>query len=144
MRPFEFTPKRCALHAALTCAMALASTGVGAEQVAGEQNKAMAETVVKERAQERWVLLLNGDLEGAYAFTTPSYRAATPYKQYRGTFGGAIRWKKATIEAVTCEETRCTVGVDVAYTHPRLRMESTRRVEERWLLREGEWWHLPS
>lgn len=127
-----------------TVILAALSLCAPAGALAGEADTEATEATVETRAVERWSALLEGDLETAYAFTTPGYRAATPYRQYRGTFGGAVRWKNATVKTVSCDGSRCTVDVDVDYEHARLGFESTRRMEERWLLREGEWWYLPS
>jgi hypothetical protein len=100
----------------------------------------MAEEIVAERAQARWDALLQGDVATVYGFTSPAYRSGISQNRFRARFGGAVRWTKAEVHEVTCEEDRCRVVVLVSYRAARERMENTRPIEETWIHSEGEWW----
>ncbi|MBK1672614.1 hypothetical protein CKO35_04735 [Ectothiorhodospira shaposhnikovii] len=120
------------------------ATGCAGWQPAPEQS---AEERVAQRAQERRDALLAGDLEKAYSYLTPGYRANNSLPRYRARFGGAVSWKDASVRSVTCqEEDACTVTVMLTYRVAMPRMdayENQRPMEERWVRVDGDWWHLP-
>jgi hypothetical protein len=98
------------------------------------------EEVVHERAQQRWDALLSGDIERAYGFITPAYRATRSLALYRARFGAAVQWNDATVQSVECEAERCRVVVNLSYRLIRQRMENTRPMDEVWVFSEGNWW----
>jgi hypothetical protein len=119
-------------------AAALALSGCG--QDAPTVDDRAPEEIVHERAQQRWDALLSGDIERAYGFITPAYRATRSLELYRARFGGAIQWNDATVQSVECEPERCKVVVNLSYRLIRQRMENTRPMDEAWIFSEGNWW----
>lgn len=104
---------------------------------------AKPEDVVAKRAQARWSALLAGNLEEAYGYLLPSYRAVTTVGQYRGRFGAAVSWTGAKVHSVSCSEPgRCEVRVIVS-AKPILRLrpgqEISTTADEVWLLEDGVW-----
>jgi hypothetical protein len=102
-----------------------------------------AEDVVRERAQARWNALVERDWKTAYPFLTPGYRAIVPLKRYGNQFSGPLQWEGAKVHEVKCEETRCTVNMEITFRmmvpgHTD-RVSST-FVDEVWVLEEGQWY----
>ena len=104
---------------------------------------------VVDRAQARWTALLAGDLETAYGYYSPGFRSSTSVVD----FGIAWRTRKVRYSSVTytehaCEDTRCTVSFDVVFkvNRPVPGMEvweSRSRIDDTWVLTDGQWWYLP-
>jgi hypothetical protein len=98
------------------------------------------EEIVAERAQGWADALLEGNLQGAYEFTSPSYRQFASVGRYNARIQGAARWTKADVDTVTCEPEVCTVRIWVEYSVPQLGVEARRPRDYRWVLSEGAWW----
>jgi len=116
----------------------------------GEVKKDLpAETIVKERASERWKLLIEGRFESVYKFQTPEYRKVFSFKQFRRGFGGLNFWTKAEVENVICtEECIATVKVYVRIKPGRWGevIESSQIMKEKWVRSTNlnEWFYLSS
>jgi len=104
----------------------------------GEQRS--SEDIVRERAQG-WVdALLQKDLEGAYAFTSPVYRQSSRPGVYHARVSGAASWTGAEVNRVTCEQDTCTVRVLISYAVAHMKVSNTRPMDYTWVQHEGEWW----
>ena len=79
----------------------------------GVESVEPAEKIVKKRAEERWALVIDGRLESAYEYLTPSYRKAVPYNHYRRKIKGVGVWEKAQVDAVSCTEDTCAVTLKI-------------------------------
>jgi hypothetical protein len=121
-------------------AAAAALSGLGCSSLGPAAVERTPEEIVTERAAARWSALLRGDTATAYQYLSPAYRAVVSPELYRGRFGGGIRWRE--IEAVTadCAAERCDVGVVVKYEAPRWKIVNSRKLEEVWILVDGQWW----
>ncbi|XSG84295.1 MAG: hypothetical protein ACPW60_11220 [Methylohalobius sp. ZOD2] len=114
--------------------------GLGSKSVEGR---------VAQRAQARWDSLVEGDLKTAYEYLSPGYRQAKSFERYqRGILGVGI-WQGAKVDKVVCERPevcKVTVQVSSRLVVPRVGtpMESTSPVYERWILEDGQWWHVPN
>ena len=110
---------------------------------------ATPEERVLERAQQRWDLVLAGDIEGAYQFLSPGQRSAFSLENYQFKLAQArVRWLSAEAQGATCGEEVCTarieVGIRLVSPAPGVRnFEIDRPVEERWVKVNGEWWFVP-
>jgi hypothetical protein len=103
-------------------------------------DKRPAEEIVRERAQERLDLLMAKDVEAAYQYTTPGYRATTSAQVFALRVGGVPSWTEAKVDTVTCEEEICQVKTLISYEIKRLKMQNTRPMDEKWLKSDGEWY----
>lgn len=126
------TPARSALLAA-----ALAATLAGCAGLPGGD----ATTVVQERAQTRWNALVAGQIDKAYTYTAPSFRAITPYDSYRSSFGSGASWLGAEVLDVRCEPERCEVDVRLRIQLPARSVGPvTTDAKEVWIRENGQWW----
>jgi hypothetical protein len=101
--------------------------------------------VVSERASARWATLMKGDLETAYSYTSPDYRAVVTLQQYKGRIGSIVEWKLARVKDVSYDEpTVASVKMEVTYRY-RMRsageVESVQILDEKWLYKDGNWWY---
>lgn len=101
------------------------------------------EELVAERAQERLDLLVAGEIERSYAFTTPGYRSARTWQNYAGNWVGSSMWVSATVTKTDCGDLepaiRCEVVVSVVFKAARMDVLET-YVREIWLSLDGEWY----
>lgn len=127
--------RKCALGTALAAAM-LAGCASLAPTTPEEQ--------VRARATERWQALVAYQMDKAYAFTTPAYRAVTSFERDRARYGSAVQWLGAEVIRVNCEPEKCIVRVriDVKPIVPGLGRKTTlsTHADETWLLVDGQWW----
>ncbi len=103
-----------------------------------------AEAIVAQRAEQRWAAMIDGDLEKAWEFTQPGYRAIVKQKDYRKRFGAAGQWKSVQIHGVQCEPERCTVKLrltSLVMVPPRINREVIGYLDEIWVRDEGQWWY---
>ena len=102
------------------------------------------EVVVKERASQRWQALVKYDMEAAYGFTTPAYRAVATAADYRQRMGSAVQWSGVEVVGVRCPDaTKCIANVRVEakpFLGRRFGDSIVTHVEETWLLQENQWW----
>lgn len=99
---------------------------------------------VRARATERWQALVAYQMDKAYAFTTPAYRAVTSFERDRARYGSAAQWLGAEVIRVNCEPEKCTarVRIDVKPIVPGFGGKTTlsTHADEIWLLVDGQWW----
>lgn len=98
------------------------------------------EDIVAQRSQARLDALLKGDLEGAWKYTSPTYRQRVTPGAYNANVAGAVNWTAAKVDRVECEEERCEVRYQLTYNLPQLKMENTRPMNEVWIKSDGNWW----
>jgi len=105
------------------------------------------EEVVEERSQARWDALVARDVDTAYTFYSPGFRAQTQASSFAALMlTRPIRWDNAEVTSVECQEDLCTVVVSLAYTAvgaPGVLagMQNERPITETWLKIDGDWWY---
>lgn len=103
-----------------------------------------SEEIVSDRAQARLDRLLEGDFEGAMAFTTPGYRSTADVGHYKTQWAGVAMWTAASVKQVGCgnetvDTDLCNVVVLVTYK-PVGQDPLTVNLPEQWLRVEGKWY----
>ena len=106
------------------------------------------EQVLRQRAQERWNLLIKKDFSAAYLFEAPVYRAAYSLEQYQREFGKDVVWESAVIDHVLFEgDEVATIYVNVQYQQAKLIAGEAPRfsslLTEKWIRSDDQWWHVP-
>jgi hypothetical protein len=103
--------------------------------------------VLKHRAEARWAALIKGDIEAAYAFTTPAYRSVVSAQQYRGKYGRVANWRMARVVKVSYDDPAvAAVSVEVTY---RISLpgsagevvETQKLISEKWIYKNRDWWY---
>ena len=84
------------------------------------------------------------DIDGAYAYALPGFRAVVPVSMYRSRYGAAPFWLASEVVRVDCPETaKCQVVVrlDVKPVLAKSAIDKiTTHLDETWLLEDGKWW----
>jgi hypothetical protein len=103
--------------------------------------------VLKARAEARWGALIKGDIENAYTYTTPEYRAVVNLQQYKGKYGRVVDWRGARVVDIGYDvPTVASVSVEVTYrvdlpgTGGEL-IETKKAISEKWIYKNREWWY---
>jgi len=102
------------------------------------------EEAVTERANARWQALLKGDMDKAYNYSTPGFRAVVDPIGFRSKVGIAGRWWGAQVVRVECDlPTRCKAVVRLEFStlfsgKGKDRIET--HIDETWLFEDGQWW----
>ena len=98
------------------------------------------ETIVRQRATERWDALVRDDIDLAYTYMSPGSRNAVPLDIFkRNVRRGAFR--EAKIETVSCDDRGCQVRLLVTYDH-RLMKGITTPLNEAWVIDNGQAWYV--
>lgn len=129
------------------CGLAVLFSGllVGCATVGDEPRTVVAEQEssvvhVSRLAQERWDLLLKGDLDRAYAYLSEGSRQLRTLEQYKARIKPGL-WRGAKVESAECAEEVCKVQVRIGYKVKRAGavQEGETYVEERWVREGGRW-----
>jgi hypothetical protein len=110
---------------------------------AGTQVQDSPEDIVRQRATARWQALIAGDVEKAYQFLQPAYRAVRDLKFYRGTIaGGAAQWKDVDVIGVECKADACSARIRIGYVLLGKRYSEglATHYDEKWISEKGDWW----
>jgi len=105
----------------------------------GLTEAARVATVTK-RAEERWTLLIKGDIKAAYAYLSPASRAVTSLERYEArTRTGNFREFK--IDQVSCEAETCRIRLFLTFDH-RVMQGVVTPIEETWVFEGGQAWFV--
>jgi len=105
----------------------------------GLTEAARVATVTK-RAEERWALLIKGDIKAAYAYLSPASRAVTSLDRYVArTRTGNFR--EIRIDQVSCETEVCRVRLYLTFDH-RMMQGIVTPLEETWVFEGGQAWFV--
>ena len=145
MNPMSLTKLSWPKWGALLLASGLTACAVSPED--SDRWRTSQAEVLKERVEARWKHVVNGDIDKAYEFLTPEYRAVVPLQQYRGKYGRALEWRVARVAHVGYDSpTVASVSVEVTYRAdlPGVRsgsIETVKTLTEKWLYMDGGWWY---
>ncbi len=105
---------------------------------------AAPENVVRQRATERWQALVAGDMNQAYGYNAPSFRAVVSSDGFRKRFGNAGTWVGAEVVAVNCPDAaKCMATVRIDFKPAFSRRSGDKistHADETWVLEDGQWW----
>jgi hypothetical protein len=108
------------------------------------------ESLVEQRATARWEAFFSGNLADVYTYLSPAYRTSVSSLQYqRSILLKRVAYTSAKYVESKCEETVCTVKFDVGYTVsgaiPGVQsFAGSQRIEESWVLIDGQWYLVPA
>ncbi len=109
------------------------------------------EVTLKDRALNRWNLIIAGDFGRAYDYMSPGYRSTRERADYVTVMSQRpIRWSKANVFDEACESTdACTVKIQLDFQIEMPvagvgKVDSLSVVDEKWLRVDGVWYMLPT
>lgn len=145
---FSVSKRRSLVMAGLAYAVLSALPGCATLQPEeSEKWRESQRPVLKARAEARWGALIKGDIENAYTYTTPEYRAVVNLQQYKGKYGRVVDWRGARVVDISYDvPTVATVSVEVTYrvdlpgTGGEL-IETQKAISEKWIYKNREWWY---
>lgn len=88
------------------------------------------------RVQARWDAVIQGDYEQAYSYMTEASRELVSLERFKGRFG-AVAYRSAKVQGVSCDADACKADVIVGYDHRRIKGGAT-RLTETWVLERGQ------
>jgi len=105
-------------------------------------------SVIRDKAVQRWDLLISHDAAKAYDYLSPGYRATISRATYAQRMDSrGIHWKKVRFGSQKCDSDVCHVKLIVDYTlrmaGPTGTVKSTGFVNETWIRVDGGWYFLP-
>ena len=103
------------------------------------------EKVVESRAMKYWQARLEANLDKAYTYANPAFRAARTVEQYKTRFGSGAMVKEVEVYKVTCEPLKCTARMQLTaqLNLPMLNIGTMKTyVDEVWVLEDGSWWRF--
>jgi len=103
----------------------------------------LPEDIVAERSLKRVQLLMEGDIDDSYQFTTPGYRSIETAKRYGIRWAGVGMWNSVAVKSVSCKSseapTYCEVVLLVNFQTFRADEQSTLLFED-WVYIDGDWY----
>lgn len=106
--------------------------------------------IVKQRAVERWNLLVERHAVKAYEYLSPGYRETHELEQYVAFVASApLKWQSAKVLDQQCDAELCTVHLTVTSAIPGQLAGITHDIEheapvtEHWVSSGGQWYFLP-
>ena len=105
-------------------------------------DKGPPEQVVSQRSVERAALLMRGDYESAYLYSTPGYRSLESVNDYTARWLGAAMWEEARVAKVACQGEpveRCQIALAIGLQMPNVGLITT-HLQETWVLSKGNWY----
>ena len=105
------------------------------------------EQQVRSRAQAWLDALMDFDIDGIYAFTSPAYQSAHSARFYSKNYAGRNMWRSAELGEISCDQAEafgvCTVEVIVAYRGFNMSEEMTTVLTETWVQTDDTWYTQP-
>ena len=120
--------------------LGVAAVLVGCATIGPGSSPEQKQKVVAERAQERWDVLIKGDVAGAYRFLSAGSKASTSAELYKAKMKPGL-WRQAKVDGVDCEAEVCKVTVLVTYNAKRMKGIET-PVAETWIIENGSAWYV--
>ena len=110
------------------------------------------EAAVRQRADQRWQMMIDGKYEEAYRYLAPGFQAVQSFRSYTSSFANTA-WTGGKAVRVECNDERdkctATVRVDAKVFMPGLKLTEgqggnvTSYIQENWIRQNGNWWLFP-
>jgi hypothetical protein len=96
--------------------------------------------VVTERSNARWQAIIGKDFAAAYAYMSPSSRAALPFGTYQA-MASRLSYRGTKISGVSCQQQICRVNLILTYDAARQKGINTPFAED-WIIEKGQAWYV--
>ena len=127
----------------VSAALMLGVAGCATGPIGGVSKDAPPEVkvaAVTKRAQERWDVLLKGDVKAAYAYLSPASREVVSLERYQSKINPA-NFRSVKLDTVSCEAETCRARFWLTFDHRLMRGVQT-PLEETWILENGQAWYV--
>ncbi len=104
----------------------------------GEVAARSVEQQVSARAEARWAAMIAHDFDKAHEFLSPGSKAVFPTAQFKARIR-PLDWRSARVLSAVCSEDTCTVKLEIAFYHERLKREIATALDETWINDAGNW-----
>jgi len=104
----------------------------------GEVVARSVEQQVSARAEARWAAMIAQDFDKAHEFLSPGSKAVYPLAQFKARIR-PLEWRSAKAVSAVCTEDTCTVKLQIAFYHERLKREIATMLDETWIKDAGNW-----
>ena len=105
---------------------------------------ATPEQIVQQRATAYWKARVAGQVDKAYALSTPSYRQLRTETQFKMQFGAGASVDNAEVTKVNCEAEKCMTQIKISVKPALMGVKVgtiATHLNEIWVLEDGQWWH---
>lgn len=105
------------------------------------------DTILREKAQNRWRAIISGDFEKSYGYETPDYRKKFSLESYKSRFGKSVSWLDSEVVTLNIVDngSLARVLVAVLYSAPSPVsngvVTNKKFLWEEWVIVESEWYH---
>lgn len=108
------------------------------------------QAMLLERAEARWLALVDRDWDTAYEYTSPAYRDVITKSMYRRKFSYMVEWELTSVDFVNYDARAAVASVAIGVMSRPVKQTSAAsvaigavptRVVEQWILVDGEWWY---
>lgn len=119
----------------LACAAVLAGCATMSDQAQGPEDTVNKRSAAYLKARQA------GELDAAYAYLTPSYRALKTKERFRLENGVATTLKGGERLSTNCDPERCVIRRNFTATAPSMPgVDVPISITEAWVLEDGQWW----
>jgi acetolactate synthase regulatory subunit len=96
--------------------------------------------LVTARVKARWDALIRGDLDAAYAFSSPGSKETMSLERFK-RITRKTGFRSIDVDKVDCDAGRCQVRLTLVYDTERIKgMRTT--IEESWIVERGQAWYV--
>jgi len=103
-----------------------------------------------ERAEARWLALVERDWGTAYEYTSPAYRKIFSKTMYQRKFSYMVEWELTSVDFVHYDARAAVASVAIGVMSRPVKQTSAAsvaigtvptRIVEQWILVDGKWWY---
>lgn len=126
----------------LTLLLTLSSCAVSpsGDGGAGTGSAEAVRDLVSARVNARWDALIRGDLDAAYAYSSPGTKQAMTLERFK-RITRKEGFRSATIDKMDCDAVHCDVGLTVIYDVGKVKGLRT-TLKEPWVIENGQAWYV--
>ncbi|MFT4768625.1 MAG: hypothetical protein ACI8RN_001762 [Glaciecola sp.] len=135
-----------ALRRFLVVSIVIALAGCAGSQRMSEKSQAQ----LLERAEARWLALVERDWATAYEYTSPAYREIFSKSMYERKFSYMVEWELTSVDFVNYDARAAVASVAIGVMSRPVKQTSAASVAigtvptrfvEQWILVDDVWWY---
>lgn len=135
-----------ALRRLFVVVVVIGLAGCAGSQRMSEESQAQ----LLERAEARWLALVERDWGTAYSYTSPAYREIFSKSMYERKFSYMVEWELTSVDFVHYDARAAVASVAIGVMSRPVKQTSAASVAigtvptrfvEQWILVDGKWWY---